>query len=362
MPGICVFCGATASLTREHVFGDWLSKIGLDLEPVPHRGGALNRVGRDLGTQPPFRTTVKNVCGPCNGGWMSGLEDVAKRVLTPFILGQPGEIAAADARAIAAWAQKTALVAMLVSSEEERARGHGVPPAEYRELYALRDDKVPLPASHFWVGRYEYVRWPNVMASTCGLDDPGDRRRVEALMVEVLERLAVEGDTIAAQSEVIGQARQISVDRPCPVTEDLVTAYGLDADTLAETDDWTPIVGAELAGELPAYKLLHLATAKDTINQHLRGRRSGGRLSPDFDPRRVIDDMLSHSAGTGPSDGAEEDQARTEKAACSLFAGLTQDDLGDDGKVPTHLFPVAFLLGLTELRVRCRDLIIPALN
>ena len=32
----------TGKLTAEHVFGNWLSRIGLDLEPVPHGAGPLN--------------------------------------------------------------------------------------------------------------------------------------------------------------------------------------------------------------------------------------------------------------------------------------------------------------------------------
>jgi hypothetical protein len=192
-------------------------------------------------------------------------------------------------------------------------------------------DRACFPAPH--------VRWPNVMASVADLDDPGDRRRIEALMVEVLERLAAEGDTIAAASDVIRQARDIPLDRPCPVTEDLVTAQGLDAATLAGTEDWTPVVGAELADGLPAYKLLHLAVAKDTINEHLRGRRAGGRFSPDFDARRVIDDMLSGSPGPGPSHSAEEDLARTEKAAglAELYASRLSVLVGPAGTGKTTL-------------------------
>lgn len=155
MAGTCAFCGFTGKLTGEHVFGDWLSKIGLDLSPTPHQGGPLNRIGRDLGLMPPFRTKVKDVCGPCNNGWMSNLEDVAKRILTPFILGKSGVIQPADLGAIAAWVQKTALVTMLVSSEEDRAGGYGLPPSEYQNLSSIRDDIVPLPASRFWIGRYE---------------------------------------------------------------------------------------------------------------------------------------------------------------------------------------------------------------
>ena len=96
MAGTCAFCGFSGKLTGEHVFGDWLARIGLDLEPVQFDGGPLNRLGRDLGVDRPFRRTVRNVCGTCNNGWMSRPEDVAKRVLTPLILGERGAIEPAD--------------------------------------------------------------------------------------------------------------------------------------------------------------------------------------------------------------------------------------------------------------------------
>ncbi|MFI7114796.1 hypothetical protein ACIBK9_51385 [Nonomuraea sp. NPDC050227] len=154
MARICAFCGFSGKLTGEHVFGGWLSRIGLPLEPTPHHAGPLNQVIRKLGVRPPFRQTVKDVCGTCNHGWMSQLEVVAQRVMTPLILGEPGEIAVTEAGAIAAWVQKTALTAMLVSSEEEREAGYGLPASEYRELWTLRDEARPLPTSQFWIGQY----------------------------------------------------------------------------------------------------------------------------------------------------------------------------------------------------------------
>lgn len=158
MAGSCAFCDFTGKLSGEHVLGDWLTRIGLDLEPVPHGTGSLNQVGKDLGVRPPFLQKVPDVCGDCHHGWMSRLEVIAQRVLAPFILGEPGEIEVADVGAVAAWIQKTALTAMLVSSEEERAGGYGLPASEYRELYALRNEVQPHPASQFWIGRYEGVR------------------------------------------------------------------------------------------------------------------------------------------------------------------------------------------------------------
>lgn len=154
----CAFCGYSGKLTGEHVLGDWLGKIGLDQDPVAHGAGALNRLGREFGVRPPFRQTVRDVCGDCNNGWMSRLENLARRTLTSLILGKPGVISLEDQGAVAAWAQKTALTALLVSSEEDRAEGYGVPAPEYHALYARRNDAQPLADSRFWIGRYEGVR------------------------------------------------------------------------------------------------------------------------------------------------------------------------------------------------------------
>lgn len=187
MAGTCPFCGSAGSMTREHVLGDWLSRIGLSLEPVPHRSGALNRLGRDLGVRPPFLQTVR-VCGACNNGWMSKLEAVAQRALTPFILGEPGQIAAEDLGAVAAWAHKTALTAMLVSSEQERADGYGLPPSEYQELYAIREQMQPPPVSRFWIGRYTGRRSASVRVTplAVGVEDVPQADRPQGYAMTVL--------------------------------------------------------------------------------------------------------------------------------------------------------------------------------
>ena len=58
---LCAFCGNSGPLTREHVLGNWLSKIGLDSGPVENVAGPLNRIGKPMGVAPPFQMTVKNV-------------------------------------------------------------------------------------------------------------------------------------------------------------------------------------------------------------------------------------------------------------------------------------------------------------
>lgn len=154
MTKTCVFCDSKGPLSREHVFGQWLSKTGIDLTPKPHYKSFLNQTPQQIGKQPPFRQTVKNVCKSCNNGWMSRLEEIAQRVLAPIILDQSTTITVDDQPAIAMWTQKTALIAMLVSSEEERQNGYGLPPKLYHDLYKQRENLEPLQPSQFWIGKY----------------------------------------------------------------------------------------------------------------------------------------------------------------------------------------------------------------
>jgi hypothetical protein len=142
-------------MSGEDVLGQWLQRIDLDQSPVPHGTGWLNQIGREIGTRPPYRQRIRDVCKDCNSGWMSRLEYTASQVLPPFILGAGGVIEGADLGAIAAWTQKTCLTAMYVSTAEDRAAGYGLPAPEYRELYEIRDLRQPLPRSQFWMGRFD---------------------------------------------------------------------------------------------------------------------------------------------------------------------------------------------------------------
>ena len=151
----CAFCGSTGPLTREHVLGNWLSKMGLGDGSVENHAGPLNRMPVPMGVGAPFQQKVRSVCASCNNGWMGSLEETAQRVLTPLILGETGVIALEDQPVIAMWVQKTALVSLLLSSARAREDGYGLPPSEFALLHARRAALEPLPSSIFWAGRYE---------------------------------------------------------------------------------------------------------------------------------------------------------------------------------------------------------------
>jgi hypothetical protein len=183
-------------MTGEDVLGQWLQRIDLDQSQVPHGTGWLNRIGREIGTRPPYRQRIRDVCPECNSGWMSRLENTASRVLTPFILGTAGLIVGSDLGAIAAWAQKTCVTAMYVSTAEDRAAGYGFPAAEYRELYETRDAQEPLPRSQFWMGRFDgamawSVRATPLVVAVDGLPEPALPQGY--LMTIVIGQLLLQG-------------------------------------------------------------------------------------------------------------------------------------------------------------------------
>ena len=188
-------------------------------------------------------------------------------------------------------------------------------------------DQACFPAGH--------VQWVNQIDDLIGLNDPGDARRVEALMVEVLERLAEVGDTIAGESQVLTKASNISLTRPCLISRSLLLAYKLDAPNLADYAHWTPLVEAELEGGLPAYKLLHLHDAGLDISAQLQERRRARRVEVSFNPRASIDSAF----GEADRSDLEEELARVEKAAGlgELFASRLSVLVGPAGTGKTSL-------------------------
>lgn len=196
VPSSCASCGSAGPQTAEHVLGKWLAQIGPDHRPVAHVAAPLNRIGRDRGIRPPFGQTVRDVCSVCNNGWLSNLEGITKRVLTPLILGEPGAVEVADVGAVAAWVHKTALTAMLISSQSDRESGYGLPVTEYHQLYRQRDQACPLPESQFWIGQSYVVglfsvRVTPLVVSVDGLSEP-DQPHGYAMTI-VLGQLVLHG-------------------------------------------------------------------------------------------------------------------------------------------------------------------------
>ena len=136
MPRECAFCPNTAKLTGEHIWSDWINP----LLPGRKRFNIRNdkRQVIKTWTSPQFNWKAKVVCGTCNSGWMSNLENQhAKPSLSALILGKPGVlINQSRAKSIALFAFKNAVVFdHLATSREpffERSVRH-----EFRTSFAM---------------------------------------------------------------------------------------------------------------------------------------------------------------------------------------------------------------------------------
>lgn len=106
--GTCAYCGKSAKLTKEHIWGKWSTKY---LGP-PIRGGAhlvrLNtpevKKGAQDGRGPSRSRTLRIACASCNSGWMKDVNDRAKPTLVRLAKGEWWDLSPYERQSIAAWA------------------------------------------------------------------------------------------------------------------------------------------------------------------------------------------------------------------------------------------------------------------
>jgi len=104
----CVFCNRqNVAFHKEDVLAKWIAKA------LP---GPYVKVTHEVGDLKPyvakgnFGLVTRAACKGCNGGWMSRLEDAAKPIMLPLMLGQPGELDQRCQTVVAQWMIKTAMM------------------------------------------------------------------------------------------------------------------------------------------------------------------------------------------------------------------------------------------------------------
>lgn len=141
----CVFCGG-GPMTAEHVWPVWL--LELMEKRLTTTEVVVTRDGSQM-TRPSLETTVKQVCESCNTGWMSRLEDAAKPILTPMIMGDglPLTRTRDEMRILAHWILKTYLMCNFYFPPHERF----IPRRLYSEFFRRQ---TPPQECAIWVAAY----------------------------------------------------------------------------------------------------------------------------------------------------------------------------------------------------------------
>jgi hypothetical protein len=157
----CIFCQDDRRLTNEHIWGDWVTDyVPRTVNKHDHANVQAPKPGEPdppivrIRAGDPLSSHVRVVCGPCNNGWMSQLQEAAKAHLIPLFAGQSGVIEAAPRTAIAAWIAMATMTGEYISrdptriavtqSDRDWLMNVGTAPKDWR----------------IWIGRYQRRLWP----------------------------------------------------------------------------------------------------------------------------------------------------------------------------------------------------------
>lgn len=132
---VCAFCHSTSG-SDEHIWAKWISRTLGGAFVVQHEHGK-----RKTGTIP---FTTSRVCGRCNNGWLSGLENDSKPVLARLVLGSDVDLGTPEQELLATWSYKTALMLDLEFG--------GVVQLGYHRQFEI--ERRPPHSALVWIGAY----------------------------------------------------------------------------------------------------------------------------------------------------------------------------------------------------------------
>jgi hypothetical protein len=168
-------------------------------------------------------------------------------------------------------------------------------------------DRALFPPTH--------VTWKPPVPDDVKLEGHLDRRRIEALLTDVLERQGRQGDTVVPEGETIALAIDVPLAQPPALTKTILAGLDLDHDSVNEWSEWSPLTSVSLADGTPAYKLTRFDETSSVIRDWIRTQENRDSLGRVTDARTVLDRALDRNQNvTGELDELEE-RARTEKAA-----------------------------------------------
>ena len=149
-PGKCVFCNSQGSLTKEHIFPDWLAQYfpkshGFTdhLTKSPSRGivkGRLNRPGA------VHSKKLRVVCAECNNGWMSRMQEDAKPYLLRMAQRESLDFSKKERDVILKW---IVMFCMVLEFADEDSK---VIYQKHREQFCK--DRTIIGDWQVWIGKY----------------------------------------------------------------------------------------------------------------------------------------------------------------------------------------------------------------
>lgn len=155
-PGKCIFCDSFG-VTKEHMWADWLRNYVPREMAEHHIASAFvfpNREEEEVVRRngDPHSRKIKCVCGSCNNGWMSKLQEAVKPFLVPMLMGENVSLHRKGQTKLAAW------TAMMVMVAEYADRDFiAVSP---KDRHWLLTNLYPPSHWRIWIGRHSRETYP----------------------------------------------------------------------------------------------------------------------------------------------------------------------------------------------------------
>jgi hypothetical protein len=164
----CIFCGG-AGLTKEHIWADWLKKyIPKDMPSYSESHAIVHRTRIDenkkVRSGDPRSRRLKVVCAKCNNGWMSRLQERAKPILLPLILGKPTVLSEEGQRISATWATMAIMVAEFFDPKKVAI--------SQDERFLLRVREIPPMNWKIWIAHFRRGDWAGLWVHNLFPIDP----------------------------------------------------------------------------------------------------------------------------------------------------------------------------------------------
>lgn len=249
--GKCIFCDFYGKLTGEHQYAAWLSEylpLALsasnhshfvnvkNLRPDAHPEIPTHSNRKKIAGDPGSRKIIA-VCGGCNSGWMSRLQDATKPILAPALTGGWGNFREGLA-VIVKWILMTAMVFDQDNAgpkgftEEERhtLRAYEVERHALKRKETGGDDPLlikALPQNLFvWVGAMKPESPNRTKAQRCWLNEDGSRclafsMHIGDFLVQVAKVHESHMPTMQAYADLVGAHliwpapnALVAIDRP----------------------------------------------------------------------------------------------------------------------------------------------------
>jgi hypothetical protein len=153
----CIFCDEPTKLTKEHLWSKWIRQL------VRHDASKHEQTNQVFNISAVDRTAktiagdvrnrgIKAVCGKCNSGWMSSIEERAKPALRPLTKGAPAFLNRDSQSDVATWIAMKTMVAEYFDPTKIAI------PLSERQF--LRDNRRAPDANwRIWIGNYERTKW-----------------------------------------------------------------------------------------------------------------------------------------------------------------------------------------------------------